>query len=266
MEGYYLFVLALSSMETSTCLDPIRVKTIGLYSCPTSEQFQEIKEKISLVSSLDDYLRVSQCGPGLWREVFNLNMSDTSQQCPAGWDLASNPRSCSEPPRTAPRTCSQVTLPVNTTYSKVCGKLIGIARGTNDAFAVEARTCRNYVDGITIFRSAAQPQHVWTFATDHNISPPRCPCNNVTSQTYSVPSFVGTNYFCDIHNEDITFDQAWDASHCLYQSDCCNFNSPPWFYASLLNDSKGNLEVSICGDESTENESIHVQELVLYVR
>ena len=267
MKNHYFTVLIILLIQSITAVtNPIVIKTTVLSSCSFKEQLQKIKENISnsIDFSLFGYnLTVSECGPGLWKQVIKLNMSNASHQCPSGWNVASNPRSCSEPPRTTPRTCAQVNLSVDTAYSKVCGRLLGLARGTNDAFAswTASRTGRNYVDGITVFRSASPPEHVWTFATDHNLGPPRCPCSSA-ALNYPFPAYVGSNYFCDSY----VFDNAWNGSHCPVQSGCCTFNSPPWFNASLPNTSPGNLEVSICGDESAENESIQVQELLLYIQ
>ena len=138
--------------------------------------------KGSIVNSINALLDgeiVSQCGNGSWREVINLNMTNPSHQCPLGWVSFSNPRACSQPPRTS-GACAQVSLPVGTPYSKVCGRILGFGNGMPDAFFnwTNARSGRNYVDGVTVFKSSSPSEHVRTLATDQDFGDlPRCPCN-----------------------------------------------------------------------------------------
>ena len=35
--------------------------------------------------------RLFYCGPGIWRPLFYLNMSDLSQSCPTGWNSVTTP-------------------------------------------------------------------------------------------------------------------------------------------------------------------------------
>ena len=232
----------------------------------TMTEIKAVKKNIT--EAIDDsfsYKYVAECGTGLWKQVINLNMSNSSHQCPHSWTQASNPRSCSQPSRTA-GTCTQVTLSVHVAYSKVCGRILGRGKGTNDAFQnfSAVRNDINYVDGVTIFRSS---QHIWTFAAEQPFDGlPRCPCSGATTpypHAYSFPPFVGTNYFCDVHRDNGSL---WNGSSCIKQTACCNFNSPPWFTTNLPVAGFGDLQVSICSDENMDNEDVHIEQLVLHIQ
>ena len=97
------------------------------------------------------------CGniTGGWTRVVELDMSNTSQQCPSSWTMTSSPaRSCFA---STPRTCPGTVFPnPGLTYSHICGRAIGYCTGTTDAFA-EIFNFRNspsidepYVDGISV--------------------------------------------------------------------------------------------------------------------
>ena len=69
-------------------------------------------------------------GPGQWRRIAHLNMSDSNQQCPSNWRLITAPvRGCGRP-----TTCNSVAFPSNGSYSRVCGRINAIQKGTTSAF------------------------------------------------------------------------------------------------------------------------------------
>ena len=43
------------------------------------------------------------------------------------------------------------------------------------------------------------------------------------------------------------YDPLWDGEGCRSTSTCCEFNTPPWFYKSLPQNSSDNLELRLCG-------------------
>ena len=81
-----------------------------------------------------------ECGTGHWRRVFYLNASRSDQTCPGQWSLVTSPvRGCAG----ADSSCrSAFSDDVTMAYSKVCGKIIGKAMATVDAFSY--RTPNHY--------------------------------------------------------------------------------------------------------------------------
>ena len=75
-------------------------------------------------------------------------------------------------------------------FSKVCGRVIGIQYYSPEAFdpyyGNQGRTIDDsYVDGVSITHSSSPRQHIWTFAAAYDEVPSRnayaCPCVNSLS-------------------------------------------------------------------------------------
>ena len=198
---------------------------------------------------------ILECGSESWTPVIRLDMSNSSQQCPDGWMEYDSPRrSCGRPIGTLAG-CDQITLPVDTPYSRVCGRAIASSIAIPDAFATFGpRGAENYVDGISVTHSTPR-EHIWTFAADQTVFF-RCPCNGIPQ----IP-FVGENYFCDASGNGAL----WDGD-CTIGLGCCTFNSPPWFIAQLPGETVEDIDVRICGDEDVRNENVHVEIFELYVQ
>ena len=112
---------------------------------------------------------ILECGSESWTPVIRLDMSNSSQQCPDGWMEYDSPRrSCGRPNGTLAG-CDQITLPVDTPYSRVCGRAIASSIAIPDAFATFGpRDAENYVDGISVTHSTPR-EHIWTFAADQTV-------------------------------------------------------------------------------------------------
>ncbi len=104
------------------------------------------------------------------RAVF-LNMTDHSQQCPSNWFLNTEQvRGCSI--KTSGAGCDSVYYSVGGfSYDRICGRIIGYQKGTDDAFnyhngVFQARDLNMaYVDGVSLTHgTAGSRQHIWTFA------------------------------------------------------------------------------------------------------
>ena len=209
------------------------------------------------------------CGniTGGWMRVVELDMSNTSQQCPSSWNMTSSPaRSCfASTPRTCPGT---VFSTLGLTYNHICGRAIGYSTGSSDAFA-EIYNSRNspsidepYVDGISVTHGSPR-QHIWSFGAGHGGNLFRCPCDNPNhglSQAPYPPSYVGNNYFCDGNYNGAL----WDAMECT--TNCCAFNNPPWFGVSLPAPTSDDIEVRICADQNPSDENVLLSILQLYVQ
>ena len=280
-------VCTIAQVETQkTTLPPTVIQGDGSRSCPVEQVRaavrQSIHRNIRNILVDQDQEDSSNCGPGQWYRVAYLNMRDPTQTCPSPWRQynASGVRACG---RTGTN-CYSVYYPSNgRQYSRVCGRVIGYQIGSTDVFLNQQRSIdTSYVDGVSITHGSPRT-HIWTYAaggSDNLVSGSEvfsCPClvagSSFTPQT--PPSFVGNNYYCESGNPTLTFensnsfvytsDPIWDGRQCEGQC-CSNGRNPPWFSVVLRNPTTDNIEVRICGTDSTSNEDTPVELLELYIQ
>ena len=212
------------------------------------------------------------CGAGQWHRIAFLNMTDPSQQCPSAWREYNNDRirACGRP-TTSIGSCATKYYFASHQYSQVCGRVIGYQVASPDAFA-RPYTEKIDFDGVNITRGAKR-NHVWSYvagfsesATDYN-----CPCS--TTDSPDPPLSIGENHYCESGNPTNRFqdnqifpnDPLWDGQQC--EGTCCiGTNSPPWFSVQLPAPTTDTIEVSICADESTDNEDTPIELLEIYVQ
>ena len=110
-------------------------------------------------------------GLGQWTRVAYLNMSDSTQQCPATWNLISTPvRTCGRSSTTSASCDSAVFPSGGHSYQQVCGRIIAYQIGDPGAFVGAVRDGRNsteqqYITGLSLTHGAAGArQHIWSFA------------------------------------------------------------------------------------------------------
>ena len=171
----------------------------------------------------------------------------------------------------------------NSSYSRVCGRITAIQRGSPDAFGYNIINKTHdiesaYVDGVSLTHGAAgSRQHIWTFVAALNDGLPNpneiCSCtrSNV-SWPLQVPSFIADNYFCATGNPGAEFtlttiyqdDPLWDGEGCGPTNACCEFNSPPWFCTTLPEPTSDDIEVRICLDQESNDEDILVTLVDIY--
>ena len=247
-------------------------------ACPANDVLQSVLNNITatvqmLLATLEFPTpaaeEVPACGEGGWRQVADLDMTDSSQQCPSPWVEVSLPaivsRACTSSISTAG--CEGVSFPVSGgTYSHVCGRADGYATGDVDAFA-DLFNLRNdnidnpYLEGVSITHGSPR-QHIWSLAAGYDQNNHfRCPCDN-SDRSFAPfpPSFVGDNYFCDgVMNGNIL----WNGIGCT--TACCTFNSPPYFSVSLPNPTSDAIEVRICTDQPSSDEAVHITTLQLFM-
>ena len=90
----------------------------------------------------------------------------------------------------------------------------------------------NYVEGVSITRGGPR-EHVWTYAAGYceygSSYGGDCPCN--TFNSYSTPSFVGNDYYCEAPDNRYDFsDTLWDGQDCNYnEQSCCTNPQLPYF-------------------------------------
>ena len=292
----YSTVLSLAAaIQCPTGSLPVQVAGEKLYSSTCNSQdgldsLQSLNNRVeeaieSVLPEINAILTPSPChGPG-WKRVAYINMTNASHSCPAnsGWEEAtlSGMRVCR---RSSGDTCSEATFAVNSdiigSYSVVCGKVIAYKYGTTEAFA-KIRTegtvlDQEYVDGVSITYGRNPRNHIWTFAAG-KANPSSsleqeyftCPCDSTGSPLS--PSFIGEDYFCENGGADSSMqlnsgNALWDGSGCSSNSECCNFNEPPYFMATLNSPTCENIDVRICASEGREDEGTPIQMIELYVK
>ena len=163
-------------------------------------------------------------------------------------------------------------------YSRVCGRINGYQFSYTNEFAsyitYRGSIDSPFVDGIVLTHGNPR-NHIWTFAGGQNqyrSDSNACPCNS-DSYSYSLPPYVGNDYFCDSghrYNTQppktyLTNDPLWDGAGCVSGS-CCTFNSPPWFCKTLPHHTTDDIELRLCLDEVLTNEDILFERVELYIQ
>ena len=204
-----------------------------------------------------------RCGPGEWRRVFYLNASASDQLCPSQWNLVTSPvRGCAGADRSYRSAFSDN---ANTAYSKVCGRIIGEAIATVDAFHLRPGSItieENYLEGVSVTHGApGSHTHIWSFVAAGSTGA-WCPCSNDFDGNIvrSPPPEVSKNYFCDRP------DRVWTGENCTDDFPCCSFNNPPYFSVRLPSPTTDNIELRICNDQEKEDERILVLLAELFVQ
>ena len=264
-----LLVIFFSVSVIQKSVDPVKLLPLttlgraGVHVCPADDLREEACQNISVMvqsTLLTQYLPATDhpCGPGSWKRVVLVNMTDPNQQCPSNWtvhDTSTSGRSCIRPNTITIGCASTFFSTCSVDYSRVCGRTTGTISKSPDSFRETGSHRGNamndpYVDGISITHGSPR-QHIWTFAADHG------PYNRGT-----VPSFVGEDYFCDEISGGNVF--LWDGEDCPTAA-CCTLNTPPWFNKTLSSSSMDDIEVRICLDERNRNEIVGIQLLEVYV-
>ena len=227
-----------------------------------------------------------ECGGnrGGWMRVVNINKGDA---CPSGWTKYNS--YCTG--GSAAGCYSAIFSTNSTSYSKVCGKVVGYQKGSMDAFYPYARSHGKYTDvytPVTISRSLdgvyvdgisitfGNPRkHVWTYAVglsdNHNYSAVNCPCAKYPGP--DSPTYVGNHYYCESGNTG-TFDATqlynndplWDGTGCLPENSCCYDAGMPWFFRQFPTTAIGDIEFRICHDQIFADEGIAVEQIQLYIQ
>ena len=169
-------------------------------------------------------------------------------------------------------------------YTQVCGRINGYQFDSTNAFwssVIENIGLDSwYVDGVSLTHGPLGSRtHVWTFANAWYVTTTSrfesgCPCmlSNYSEWPYTVPSFVGNNYFCATGSRDspgktvLYNNPLWDGVGCTGSNMCCQFNQPPWFCRTLPTATSDDLEVRICADQWTSNENTYISNIELYVK
>ena len=223
------------------------------------------------------------CGniTGGWVRVAELNMTDSSHQCPSGLtlrtELHSNIRACVT---ASTADCVSIPIDIPYSYSRVCGRVIAYQVGNTNAFhhlgSASDTIDDIYVDGVSLTHGSPR-QHIWTFAAGllESITGTEsaCPCTGNRGVT-PPPRFVGSDYFCESGVRDhkptsptlFSNDPLWDGDGCTAPNPCCSFNNPPWFYKQLPQSTTDDFEMRVCKDEDASNEDVAIEIVEIYIQ
>ena len=211
------------------------------------------------------------CGKGGgWRRIASLNMTDPNEKCPTQFRTYSSGgvRACGRPV-TNSGSCVGVTFPSrDIKYSQLCGKVIGYQYYTTDG-AAAYHTSRDinspYIDGFSLTHGNPR-KHIWSLISGTNSQTTKCPCGS--SGPRSAPSFVGSNYYCEVGCYNLcSSDPLWDGKGCgSTETNCCQRTLIPWFYRSFGYSTTDNVEMRLCCDEGTSNEDALFGQYEIYVK
>jgi dynein heavy chain len=247
----------------------------GSSRCPSEQQRatsrQEIKERVASALGIQP---PHQCGAGEWIRVAYLDMKDRLQTCPSAWreNTTNGVRVCGRPPSSNDM-CHGTFYPTGgRIFNKVCGRVIGYQVGHPDAFHSSDSINSPYVEGVSITYGIPRA-HIWTYAADTSETNNHlaCPCD--TGSSSSPPFFVGNNYYCESGNKNSSFtnyflyadDPLWDGEQCSTEGTCCSAGrSPPWFSVTLNNPTNDNIEIRICSNFDT-SEDTPIELLEIYI-
>ena len=232
-------------------------------------------------------------GANGWTRIAYLNMTNSSYSCPGGWQEITSPiRTCGRKNQAGPlgSGCSPATF---TTYGLshryVRGRVIGYQYGTPNAFDYfynhqsDATIDGLYLDGVSVTSGMRPREHVWSFSGAYSERytgpyPWVCSCTNTAASSLNIPipSWVGTDYFCESGTSTLPGDPGpkvfysgnplWDGQGCGDTSTCCGFRSPPWFCKQLRATTTADIEIRICADYYLSNEDTPLQLIEIYIQ
>ena len=168
-------------------------------------------------------------------------------------------------------------------YNRVCGRLRGYQQGTPDGFFnYQHRGQDNingaFLDGASITYDSTPRKHIWAYANGlylylNGLDTHICPCNS-NGLKNSVPPFVGNDYYCETGNNGNLFsfsmffsnDPLWDGQQCVgAEAPCCTHPNMPWFIKTLNETTTEDIEVRICGVETTNDEDTPLELIELFI-
>ena len=99
-------------------------------------------------------------------------------------------------------------------------------------------------------------------------------CSCGATSTMEVPSFVGSDYYCEsgcpgIYSNPTIYsnDVLWDEQQCgVLEANCCTIPNQPWFHKVLDTPSIDDIEIRLCTDQHTGDENVLVSLYDIYVK
>ena len=222
---------------------------------------------------------------GGWMRVAHIDMRNSSHQCPTGLQTltrSSNPRRMCDTTGRSYSSCPSTSFSVHgLSYRHVYGRIIAYQMSRPIAFYYNSYNSidQAYVFGVSLTHGQNPRKHIWTFAgaADDTSSYPtyKCPCINryMSTSTIRIPSFIGSDYFCDTRNSYSSYNQGlypndplWDGNGCGSSNTCCSVSnlctkSPPWFIKHLSSSTTDDVEMRLCKPHNDGSTPIEIVEL-----
>ena len=215
---------------------------------------------------------------GGWMRIANLNMTEGGS-CPNGFSLYSKGKvhACGRPVNKSGSCVGTIFSSSGIKYSQVCGRVTGYQVGHPDGANSNNNNINTYyIDGVSLTLGSPR-KHIWTLmsgAIDRSVFHNKCPCGSIGSK--SVPSFVGSDYYCEsgyqgsfVPTPEVFYssDRLWDGKDCgSSETACCQRLLIPWFYKSIGYYTTDYIEMRICCNEGTNDEDVAVEQYELYVK
>ena len=215
------------------------------------------------------------CGEGTWMRIGFFDMTQPFSECPSPLRMIVDDgrKYC----RRASSGCTSVYFDsLHQQYSEVCGMVEAYQYGHIDAFSPSGRTINSvHMDGISVTYGSPR-QHLWSYAVGEVAVPTSsrvdsCPCT-AQGTTSTVPSFIGSDYYCSSGNDGVGGSlypsPLWRTygPSCVSGSTCCDNPDQPWFKKKLTQPANDNVEMRWCADESPTSEATPTTHVELYVR
>ena len=237
------------------------------------------------------------CGTkGGWTRVAYLDAFEPYHRssCPSGFKLyqSGEVKACGRPTSSG-ASCASVKFPSDgTSYSQVCGRVVGYQYGSTDALYPGDYSNEKYgsvitpqhndinsyyVDGVSITHGYPR-QHIWTLMSGPwdsiNNNYYNCPCAQYSKQNSTLQSFIGNDYFCESGNPNSVCEQKlyvedplWDGKGCgTNEATCCSAAGLPWFHKVLNSTTTDYIELRVCADQATADEDVPVSFYDIYIK
>ena len=130
-----------------------------------------------------------------------------------------------------------------------------------------------FASGLTLYREM-DDEHIWSFIAGtpslNSISIEGCPCDTGENDFFDtfgdLPSFIGTDYFCETATSDKEVDTpVWDGLNCIDGSECCDYGTPPYFQR-VLSPSYDNIVAKLSVETSVFEAHIGIYFMEIFVR
>lgn len=145
-------------------------------------------------------------------------------------------------------------------FSEIRGGVSAYQSGSNDGFrryVGGSGINDTYVDGIsfTYTDSSSSRQHVFTYAIGQSQAGNRQSCPDIGGD--SPPPFVGSNFYCESGNPDVSYDFGFYAEEILAGYE---------FKRPISSGSVQELEVRVMNDQGTGDENIALNGIYVFIR
>ena len=226
------------------------------------------------------YMEADKCGVRGVMRVANIDMRNTSVNCPAPltqYELDSGRRLCAST-NTTPTTCDSVIFPTHHfSYSHVCGRAVGFSFHHPCGFWYGHATIEDtYVSGLSItYGPQSERKHIWTYAGGYQESLTHdCNCPCAANPGANPPPFVCQDFYCETatfypppeyDRQWYTNNTLWDGEDCNPGSHCCNNALAPWFRRTLKETTTEDIEVRWCVIQQVQRDRVGTELLELYI-